>query len=314
MSIFKKTMVVTLIVASVSIGIGAYIIYERGYSIDNFSKDISQLLDGEDINIDLGPLEPLSFRENYFIGDKTNIILQTSLGEIDVSSYDGEELMLSIEGQVAKKYLKDYIDVKESNDQITFKLFDHSRTRTFITREAADLEITLKIPKSYGENLKLSNISDDISVTNINLSNLKIETISGEVDIYEGEIDELDLATVSGDIEVQSQVGFINGESVSGDLSLGNIQGFKIDSVSGDLDISLDHQPKASQGESISGHITLNILGQDEITYDFETISGNITIERLGSELNVGNRAKNKGLNTNVVKTSTISGDITLKN
>ncbi len=314
MSTFKKIMVVTLMVASVSIGIGAYIIYERGYSVDNFSKDISKLFDGEDMDIELGPLETLSFSENYFVSDKTSINLHALLGEINVSSYDGEELILSIEGQVAKQYLKDYIDVKETNDQITFELFHSSRKSNFLSREANDLEITLKIPKNYGENLNISNISDDITVTDLSLSSLKIETTSGEVDIYEGEIDELNLATVSGDVDVESQVGFVYGESVSGDLYLGNTQGFKINSVSGDVDINLYHLPKESQGESVSGNITLNILGRGEIAYDFETVSGNITIERLGSELNLGNKTMNKGINTNLVKISAVSGDITLNN
>ena len=51
-----------------------------------------------------------------------------------------------------------------------------------------------------------------------------------------------------------------------------------------------------------------------QIAYDFETVSGNITIERLGSELNLGNKTMNKGINTNLVKISAVSGDITLNN
>lgn len=314
MSLFKKIMVVTLIIASVSIGIGAYIIYERGYSMDNLSSDISQLLDGENIDFDIGSLEPLSFSGNYSLENKTDIVLSTSLGEVTVITHDGEELMLSIDGQVSKKYLKDYLDVKETSNQITFKLFDHSRNRALISRGADNLEIILRIPKAFTDSLKLANISDDISVNSIELSRLKIETVSGEIDIDDALIDELDLATVSGDIEVTSQVGFVRAESVSGDLTLKNVEGFKIDSVSGDLEIDLKEDFKESKADSVSGNITLNSIGRSEINYDFETISGNITINRLGSELDLGNRAKNKGLNTNLVKTSTIRGDITLNN
>ena len=127
MSLFKKIMVTTLVVASVSIGIGAYIIYEKGYSLDNLSSDFRQIVDGDDLELKLGNLKSLSFEQSYALKGKGSIGLETKLGDVQVVTYDGEDVVLLIQGEVAEKYQRDYLQVKETSEGINFKLFDGIR-------------------------------------------------------------------------------------------------------------------------------------------------------------------------------------------
>lgn len=314
MSVFKKVVVTTLIIASVSIGIGAYIIYERGYGTENFTRDLSQLIEGEDLDIEFGDLEPLNFAKNYPLGNKKKITVITKLGEVNISPYDGDEIRLYIEGEVSDKFLEDYLKVRDTEDEIRFELFDRARNRFFLTREADGVEISLEIPRGFDQNLRVENISDDIDVRNLNLLTIDIETVSGDIEIENGKINEINFSTVSGDVDMDSQVEFANVESVSGDILLEQTKGFDVETVSGDAIIYLNNDFTKSQGESVSGDITLNMIGRSEISYDFESVSGNITINLDDNEINLGNKAKNKGLNDKIVKINTISGNITLKN
>lgn len=314
MSLFKKVVVGTLIVASVSVGIGAYIIYETGYSPKDLANDLRQVLDGRDVDFEMGPLYPLDYKENYEIQGKEKIALQTKLGEITVVPYDGDELVLTIEGEVAEKYTNNFLEVKETGPSLEIKLFDRSKNISFFSKESHELEITLQIPKAYEKQLNLATISEDIEVNDLKLAGLTLDTISGEVEVYGGQMDEIDLSTVSGDAVVDSQVKFIKGESVSADVSLKQVKGFKVNTVSGDLEVYLEDRLEESKADTVSGNVVIEILGQKEVSYDFDTVSGNITIETQNREISVGKAAKNKGLNGNVVKISTVSGDITLKN
>ena len=54
MSGFKKIVVTTLIIASVSIGIGAYIIFESGLGTGEIAEEIRNLIGGNEISINLG--------------------------------------------------------------------------------------------------------------------------------------------------------------------------------------------------------------------------------------------------------------------
>lgn len=300
--------------ASVSIGIGAYIIYERGYSVNDLGKDIEKILDGDDLELDLGNLKSISFEEKYILTGKEIISLEAKMGDVLVVPYDGDDLILTIQGEVAEKYHQNYIEIKETSNEIHFSLFDRMKSQSFFQRNSNNLVVTLKIPLKYQKNLALTTVFSEIEIIDVNLASLTVTSISGDVEVQGGIQDELVFELVSGDINVDSEVLQIKGETVSGDVSLKKIRGFTIDTISGDLEVVLTDEPLKSQGETVSGNLTIEILGNMEISYDFETVSGDITIETFGSELTLGKSAKNKGLNENIVKASTVSGDITLKN
>ncbi len=314
MSLFKKIVVGTLIVASVSIGIGAYIIYEKGYSTNDLGQDFKKLLDGEQVQLDLGNLKSLSFEGSYILNGKDKITLDTNLGDVQVSTYDGNDLILMVEGEVAERYYKNYLQVKETSGELTFKLFDGLKRPSFFRKESNNLMITLKVPKAYSEDMEISTIAGDIQGNELTLGELTLNSISGDVDILRGNQDEVLFSMISGDLNVDGEVAYISGDSVSGDVTLKNATGFDVETVSGDLVISSYDQPENSQVESVSGNIRIEILGKKEVSYDFETISGEITVETLGRVLSLGKTAKNKGTNGNIVKGSTVSGDILLKN
>ncbi len=314
MSLFKKIVVTTLVVASVSIGIGAYIIYEKGYSLNDLNNDFEKIVDGDNLELELGNLKSLSFEERYSISGKDKVTLETKLGDVKVVAYEGDEVILTIKGEVAEKYQKDYLQVKETPEGINIKLFDRIRNLSFFRRNSNNLVITLKIPVDYKKNLELTTVSGQIEVTDTNLDILTITSISGEVDLQGGSQKEVVFSMVSGDLSADSTAGYIKGETVSGDVTLKKTKGFNVSTISGDLSVYLYDEPIKGQGETVSGDLYIEIVGSKEVSYDFETVSGDITIETLGRVQSLGKSAKYMGLNENIVKGSSVSGDLTLKN
>lgn len=124
-----------------------------------------------------------------------------------------------------------------------------------------------KVKKLYiylpsSSNLKkidINNISADISIKNVNINSLDIENISGDIDVEKVNINSLDIDNTSGSIL----------------LFYSNIDYIEIESVSGTVGISYDKKPTTLSIESVSGGISIYISEKENISFSFETVSGN---------------------------------------
>lgn len=314
MSGFKKVVITTLIIASVSIGIGAYIVYESGVGTGELAESINKLLDRGDISVNLGATKEVREEQSFSLEDKRNIEISVPIGEVKVTAYGGDEIRLLVEGKVPENYLNRYLEVKEERGALEISLYKGMGNINLSFFNRYDIRLYLEVPKEYQGNLDISNVSGDILVEGLHLRELTLENISGDLILESGSSEEVDFDVVSGQFISYGEVGSLSGNSISGKITANDVRNSAdVESVSGSIQLTLSETIKDVEVESISGAVDLIFQGQEDLSYDLESVSGSITVE-TGEGINKGSRSLKRNVNNSPsVDVSTVSGTITLR-
>lgn len=314
MSGFKKVVITTLIIASVSIGIGAYIVYESGVGTGELAESINKLLDRGDISVNLGATKEVREEQSFSLEDKRNIEISVPIGEVKVTAYEGDEIRLLVEGKVPENYLNRYLEVKEERGALEISLYKGMGNINLSFFNRYDIRLYLEVPKEYQGNLDISNVSGDILVEGLHLRELTLENISGDLILESGSSEEVDFDVVSGQFISYGEVGSLSGNSISGKITANDVRNSAdVESVSGSIQLTLSETIKGVEVESISGAVDLIFQGQEDLSYDLESVSGSITVE-TGEGINKGSRSLKRNVNNSPsVDVSTVSGSITLR-
>lgn len=314
MSGFKKVVITTLIIASVSIGIGAYIVYESGVGTGELAESINKLLDRGDISVNLGATKEVREEQSFSLEDKRNIEISVPIGEVKVTAYEGDEIRLLVEGKVPENYLNRYLEVKEERGALEISLYKGMGNINLSFFNRYDIRLYLEVPKEYQGNLDISNVSGDILVEGLHLRELTLENISGDLILESGSSEEVDFDVVSGQFISYGKVGSLSGNSISGKITANDVRNSAdVESVSGSIQLTLSETIKDVEVESISGAVDLIFQGQQDLSYDLESVSGSITVE-TGEGINKGSRSLKRNVNNSPsVDVSTVSGTITLR-
>lgn len=314
MSGFKKVVITTLIIASVSIGIGAYIVYESGVGTGELAESINKLLDRGDISVNLGTTKEVREEQSFSLEDKRNIEISVPIGEVKVTAYEGDEIRLLVEGKVPENYLNRYLEVKEERGALEISLYKGMGNINLSFFNRYDIRLYLEVPKEYQGNLDISNVSGDILVEGLHLRELTLENISGDLILESGSSEEVDFDVVSGQFISYGEVGSLSGNSISGKITANDVRNSAdVESVSGSIQLTLSETIKDVEVESISGAVDLIFQGQEDLSYDLESVSGSITVE-TGEGINKGSRSLKRNVNNSPsVDVSTVSGTITLR-
>lgn len=314
MSGFKKVVITTLIIASVSIGIGAYIVYESGVGTGELAESINKLLDRGDISVNLGATKEVREEQSFSLEDKRNIEISVPIGEVKVTAYEGDEIRLLVEGKVPENYLNRYLEVKEERGALEISLYKGMGNINLSFFNRYDIRLYLEMPKEYQGNLDISNVSGDILVEGLHLRELTLENISGDLILESGSSEEVDFDVVSGQFISYGEVGSLSGNSISGKITANDVRNSAdVESVSGSIQLTLSETIKDVEVESISGAVDLIFQGQEDLSYDLESVSGSITVE-TGEGINKGSRSLKRNVNNSPsVDVSTVSGTITLR-
>lgn len=314
MSGFKKVVITTLIIASVSIGIGAYIVYESGVGTGELAESINKLLDRGDISVNLGATKEVREEQSFSLEDKRNIEISVPIGEVKVTAYEGDEIRLLVEGKVPENYLNRYLEVKEERGALEISLYKGMGNINLSFFNRYDIRLYLEVPKEYQGNLDISNVSGDILVEGLHLRELTLENISGDLILESGSSEEVDFNVVSGQFISYGEVGSLSGNSISGKITANDVRNSAdVESVSGSIQLTLSETIKDVEVESISGAVDLIFQGQEDLSYDLESVSGSITVE-TGEGINKGSRSLKRNVNNSPsVDVSTVSGTITLR-
>jgi hypothetical protein len=314
MSGFKKVVITTLIIASVSIGIGAYIVYESGVGTGELAESINKLLDRGDISVNLGATKEVREEQSFSLEDKRNIEISVPIGEVKVTAYEGDEIRLLVEGKVPENYLNRYLEVKEERGALEISLYKGMGNINLSFFNRYDIRLYLEVPKEYQGNLDISNVSGDILVEGLHLRELTLENISGDLILESGSSEEVDFDVVSGQFISYGEVGSLSGNSISGKITANDVRNSAdVESVSGSIQLTLSETIKDVEVESISGAVDLIFQGQEDLSYDLESVSGSITVE-TGEGINKGSRSLKRNVNNSPsVDVSTVSGTITLR-
>ncbi len=129
-------------------------------------------------------------------------------------------------------------------------------------------ELVVSIPKSNtGYSLEVNSVSGEVSIQGVHPAELETQTVSGDVAVsLASPPEKWDHESVSGDLKVKSAEKLraqIVMESVSGDLKMAKEWGYSVTSNGGPGKQALEASP----------------AGQANGRWEFETVSGDITLE-----------------------------------
>lgn len=231
-------------------------------------------------------------------------------GKVNVEAYDGETV------EISETPVKDSLDglryyYNNGKLIIQYRVSGHS----FGVIKSLKKELTVKIPASsaanmtelkidsssaditvsdmsFAKQLKLDNVSGNVKLSNVKAAKSDIDNVSGKIKAEYFVTDSLSADTVSGDLEFKGEIGEIESDSVSGNLTVESaIMPISADceSVSGDIDFKLPDEGITLEFDSVSGDISGNIgfvkKGEKRLyrdggaEFDIETASGDFNIE-----------------------------------
>ena len=172
----------------------------------------------------------------------------------------------------AGKSSSNWFEDKSSSDLI---LYVPTMAQLKVSVVSADLDLE----NLNGERVEAQSVSGDVMLADVRPQRLKASSVSGDVDVEGGGQVDSDLNTVSGDLEATELRGRMKLQSVSGDLSVEayDVSDFEAQSVSGDIFATLDTRDQANiEVNAHSGDIELILPGNTEMDFEASTFSGSI--------------------------------------
>jgi len=206
-------------------------------------------------------------------------------GSVTVTGGDVKEVHIT--GTLGKGAENLEISGTRHRVEIEVVLPDHARNV-----EATDLEITL--PR--GCSVSIEGVNLRITVSQVT-GKVELQTVNGEIEVVNVDAVEAesvngplvirssgpcDVETTSGDIRLEDVRGRVSAETVSGDIRLGGGPFTEIDasSVSGKIGFAGTLEDRAEcDFETHSGDITLELDAEVSADFDVETFSGDIENE-----------------------------------
>lgn len=142
--------------------------------------------------------------------------------------------------------------------------------------------------------IKISTVSADISMTDVEVEKTDTDTVSGRIELKDVTSEEIDADTVSGNINIRGFADRING-----------------DTVSGNMEFWLKECPKKLDCDTTSGEVVVSIPENDGFTAKIDTVSG--TLRSDFKETEIENKKivyKNGSAN---FKFDSVSGSVVIK-
>lgn len=212
-------------------------------------------------------------------------------GSVTISAYDGDTLQILEDDDYPEDQKVRYL---VQNQKLIIQYCKASSGWQFF-RKMPDKQLTLLIPSSMASKLHSLNIeavSADCEITGIAAEACDFETVSGNINTTQLQAGVLDAETVSGRMDLSGQYTALNLESVSGRLNvISDTAPIEIDAetVSGDIDITIpDERGFTASFDTVSGSKNCGfaaasrkedlIYGDGSAEYDFETVSGDISL------------------------------------
>jgi len=168
--------------------------------------------------------------ESIFAEDIARVNVSTDIGDIQIVSYDGDEIRVQLQGKSEKDPSKNFkLTMKEKNNELIIKAKRKSRLFSF-SKASAGYTILVELPSKEYENLEVHADVANIHVESIqanearvtaNVGNLTLKGINGVINAgtQVGDI-EIGLQNIVHNIFVEVQVGNIAVETREEPLSV----------------------------------------------------------------------------------------------
>ncbi|ETA79859.1 DUF4097 family beta strand repeat-containing protein [Youngiibacter fragilis] len=313
MDTFRKIIIVCLVVASVSFGIGAWIFYESGFSINEFTSQITKFFESGNLPIIGDNTLTQGFSRTYTFSaeEAEEISVDTSIGDVTVISHDGTDVIVDISGRVSSSY-KGTIETAYSRDgKVTVEVLKDSSFSGLLGQNEA--RIVVSVPAINIEAMSIASVSGKVDIDGIEAHSLKLKTVSGGIEVTGFKAGRLDASSVSGSISADGSFGSDGADisTTSGSIGLKGLEGsFSVNTVSGAVDIEASSM-KGGSVVTVSGGVDMG-LPSGEFSYDLSSVSGKIRVSRNGSIIeSTGSSRENNG-NAPLYKVKTVSGGISI--
>ncbi len=313
MDTFKKIVLVCLVVASVSFGIGAWIFYESGFSINEFGSQIAKFLESGNLPIigDNTLTKEFSRTYTFSIDEAREISVDTSIGDVTVISHDGDEVVVDITGRVSSGYTGTLETAFSRDGKVTVEVLKDSSLSGLLGQNEA--KIVISIPDTALEAMSVSSVSGKVDIDGIEAGSLRMKTVSGSIELSGIEAIRLDAGSVSGSIAADGSFG-IDGTDISttsGRVELIGTEGsFKVNTVSGDVSIEAS-EVRGGDIVTVSGGVTIE-LPEGQFSYDLGSVSGKIRVSKNGSVIESAGSSKENTASAPLYKVKTVSGGISI--
>ena len=178
-------------------------------------------------------------------------------GEITVIGYDGDTIEISETGSNSDENKLRYLS---ENGTLTIQAVKAGVRFGF--NSLPKKKLTGKIPEAMRLGFKkidIESTSAEIKINEIGADTIEIDTVSGNAWLEKIKTESLKCETVSGDIKATGEVGRLESDSVSGEIS-----------------VMTSAKLKKVETESVSGDITLEIPEDNGFTLEIDTASGDL--------------------------------------
>lgn len=309
---FKKITIITLIISSVSVGIGLYILYSSGSNLKDFAVVVERFINMKNINIKKVDIIKINEEYSYDLKDETELYIDSKISDINIKTSDSDDLKIKVNGTINKGYYSDYLNINKNNNKFEIKVLNNANKNISILN-LGKLSIEVILPKNRFKNINLTTVSGGILTNDFYVESLKVDSISGDLHLDKTTVNELTCNIVSGNLYSKGTVGKINCDSVSGNISLSDIETAKIKTLSGNIDIYYKNLLDKSSLDTISGDINARFKTFDDMSIGIESVSGDLMYsDNIINKNRFHEMFSQNNDNGNVLNIQTVSGSVNI--
>ena len=314
----KNIVLILLSVVFIFYGIGAVIILNSGATIssvfqgegakgffrDNFNGH------GDSINIDQN--------ESISLKDISKISVSTTSSDVKVMYNEESDLKVALRGNARGMMSNNdmELNVNSSNGEVIIKEISNNGMHM----NFSDVKLLLYIPKDYSKAIDISTVSGDmdLSQVDLNTTDMNLNSISGDIEANNINTKNIGITSKSGSVNINKLISSsLKSSQISGEININYFEGaMEVETTSGDIEIKSNKIDGPSKINSISGEVDLYINPNLNLSFDINSVSGDVSLENSLNTSGVINKSKgsikiNSGGTACTV--STTSGDIEIK-
>lgn len=141
--------------------------------------------------------------------------------------------------------------------------------------------LILQIPQSLAGNISLiaiDSVSARINLQDLSADKFRLTNVSGDVFLRNSDFESIDIENVSGEIKCNDIItDSLKMDTVSGQCDfVGSVKKIDFDSTSGDIDIDSSVFPREIDTDTVSGSASFKIPIGDGFTADLDSLSGEL--------------------------------------
>lgn len=278
---------VLVVIALLGLYIGMKFIFSKGEKNSKEESIVSEdQLVNEKSNSDNYHNIDIDDHSDISLDDVEEIFLNCTTANINIIDTDKENIEVYLVGHTYVKS-NDYaprLDINKSNGKIEINEVTDNNS-TGLINIGQELNIEMKIPKSYTNKLYINNFLGDINISSSNelIQYLSVECEDGNISIKNILPKEVVVINKEGNTELQNIGGEVSVDSYLGDIQVKNLKAsgnIYLKANKGDVETELLKNTYKVIAKSSKGKVTVeNHKPDSDIVLDIQVSEGNINVK-----------------------------------